>query len=242
MRDVAVDFGPVAALRDVAFDVGRGESIGLVGPSGAGKTTLLGLINGMVRPMRGEVRTFGEDLATLPAKRLRRLRSRIGFVHQQLHLVPSLSVEQNVLMGGLGRASLAGALAWMLRPSKAQTAEVHRQLERVGIGNKLFTRVDRLSGGERQRVAIARALYQTPEILLADEPIASVDPARARSVLELLVRLAREDGITLCVSLHNVELARELLPRLVGLKAGRVVFDQATSAVGEADFGGLFTL
>ncbi len=239
---VSVEFGSVRALRDIHLNVGKGERLGMVGLSGAGKTTLLRLFNGMVRPTRGHVLTLGDRLDTLAHGQLRSLRARVGFVHQDLSLIPNLNVLQNVLMGRLGQISAARALLLLTFPSKQDQAEVHEILERVGIGEKLFERVDRLSGGERQRVAIARALFQKPEILLADEPVSSVDPARARSVLELLTELAQEHGLTLCVSLHNLDLAREFFPRLVGMRAGEIVFDKPTTSIVEDEFHTLFRL
>jgi phosphonate transport system ATP-binding protein len=239
---VSVNYGSVSALRNVDFKMARAECVGLVGLSGAGKTTLLGLFNGMVRPDRGHVHTLGTRLDTLSHRGLRTLRTSVGFVHQGLHLVPNLNVLQNVLLGRLGQISMARALVLLTLPSRETLGAVHELLERVGIGDKLYERVDRLSGGELQRVAIARALFQKPRILLADEPVSSVDPARARSVLELLTGVAREDGLTLCVSLHNVDLAREFFPRLVGMKAGRLAFDKPASAISEDQLHSLFQL
>jgi phosphonate transport system ATP-binding protein len=220
LDEVSVDYGPVSALRSVSLEVRSAECIGMVGPSGAGKTTLLGFSHSS----------------------LRALRTRVGFVHQDLHLVGNLNVLHNVLMGRLGQTSMPRAMVELTFPSRKTRGEVHELLERVGIGDKLYERVDRLSGGERQRVAIARALFQKPQILLADEPVSSVDPARARSVLKLLTELAHEQGLTLCVSLHHLELAREFFPRLVGMKSGQVVFDEAVGSIAEEAFDSLFQL
>jgi phosphonate transport system ATP-binding protein len=242
LDQVSVEFGLVTALRDINLAVSRGESVGLVGLSGAGKTTLLRLFNGMARPTRGKIFTLGSQLDTLSFRELRRLRSRVGFIHQELHLIPNLSVLHNVLAGRLGQISTAQALALFAFPSKQALTAVHQVLERVGIGEKLYQRVDRLSGGERQRVAIARALYQNPQVLLADEPVSSVDPARARSVLELLTQLATENSLTLCVSLHNIGFAREFFPRLIGIKSGSVVFDKPTSSIAEDEFQALYQI
>jgi phosphonate transport system ATP-binding protein len=151
-------------------------------------------------------------------------------------------VLTNVLAGRLGEWSVARALREMLWPRRCEQERVHAILERVGISEKLFERVDALSGGQQQRVAIGRALYQDPDVLLADEPISGVDPARARDTLGLLVGVAREAGLTLCASVHNVELAREFLPRLVGLRGGRVLFDGPTDALSDADFAELYAL
>ncbi len=208
--------------------------------SGAGKTTLLRLFNGMVRPTSGQVMTLGQRLDSLSFEQLRLLRSQVGFIHQELHLIQNLNVLKNVLAGKLGQISTARALLLFAFPSRQVLEKVYELLHRVGIAEKLYHRVDRLSGGQRQRVAIARALFQEPKILLADEPISSVDPARARSVLQLLTDLAQERKLTLCVSLHNLRLAREFFPRLVGMKGGEIVFDQPTASLGEDRFRSLF--
>jgi phosphonate transport system ATP-binding protein len=237
---VSVQFGSVAALRGVHLEVGSGERLGMVGMSGAGKTTLLRLFNGMVRASRGCVHALGKQLDTLSFAELRELRSRVGLVHQDLSLIPNLTALQNVLAGRLGHVSTLQALRLFTFPPRQVVSEVYSLLERVGIGDKLYERVDRLSGGQRQRVAIARALFQDPEILLADEPVSSVDPGRARSVLQLLTELAQERGLTLCVSIHNLPLAREFFPRLVGMRAGEIVFDKSTASIAETEFQTLF--
>jgi phosphonate transport system ATP-binding protein len=145
-------------------------------------------------------------------------------------------------MGRLGEHGLVGGLRSVFLPKRAALLEVHALLERVGVEDKLFQRTDTLSGGQSQRVAIARALYQRPAVLLCDEPVASVDPARAQAVVELLVEVARERGLALVVSLHDLDLARAHFPRIVGLRAGRVVFDARTSDVASARFDELYRL
>jgi phosphonate transport system ATP-binding protein len=166
----------------------------------------------------------------------------VGFVHQHHGLVPNVRVVQNVLAGRLGRQGVLRSLVGLAWPRRAEVREVHSLLERVGIGDKLFERTDSLSGGERQRVAVARALYQQPAALLADEPVASVDPARARAMIALLSGLASERGLTLVVSLHDLALARAHFSRLVGLRSGRVVFDRPAAELGDADFEALYAL
>lgn len=240
VSDVTVDYGSTVALKSVNLDVEPGESVGLVGLSGAGKTTLLRLLNGVVRPARGQVQVDDRVLGGLPSRELREVRANIGFVHQDFALIPNVRVIHNVLSGRLGRQSFLGGLRSLLRPRREQILEVHRILDRVGIPEKLYQRTDRLSGGQRQRVAIARALYQEPQVLLADEPVSSVDPARAREAIKLLCSISRERGLTLCVSLHNLDLAREFFPRLIGLKNGRIVFDRAADSLGEEEFQGLY--
>lgn len=242
LQGVSVRYGAQAALSHVDLEISPGENLALIGPSGSGKTTLLGLLNGTVRPTAGRVLSEGRDLATLAAGELRNLRARIGFVYQDHCLVPNLRVAQNVLAGGFGRRGFLGALRDMTFPPRAELERAAGILDRVGIGDKLFQRTDRLSGGERQRTAIARALYQEPGALLADEPVSSVDPARARDTLALLVDLSAERGLTLVVSLHDVRLAREFFPRLLGLRGGRVEFDDDARRVDDARLAALYAL
>jgi len=239
---VTVSFSGLTALREENLELAAGEHVALIGPSGAGKTTLLRLLNGSSLPSRGSVRVGGQALADLDARTLRRLRSQVAVVHQDLRLVPNLRVSQNVLSGGLGRQGFWSSLRSLVRPATRELEVVHGILQRVGIGEVLFQRVDRLSGGQRQRVAIARALHQRPQMLLADEPVASVDPVRARDVVALLVRLAREDGVTLVMSLHDLELAREFFPRVVGLRAGEVLLDGPPDELDPAAVAQLFRL
>ena len=242
LAGVSVRFGSVVALDSVDLEIGHGEAVAFVGPSGAGKTTLLRLLNGTVRPTAGQVLVDGEPLGTLSRSALRAARARIGFVHQDLNLLPNLRVVQNVAAGRLGHLSMWGAVRAMLLPARRDVERVHALLGRVGIAEKLYQRTERLSGGQRQRVAIARALYQEPAGLLADEPVSSVDPARARDTVELLARVSREERLTLCMSLHNIDLAREFFPRLVGLRGGRVVFDRPREQVGDPEFAALYEL
>ncbi|MDA1195510.1 MAG: phosphonate ABC transporter ATP-binding protein [Planctomycetota bacterium] len=242
LDDVSVRFGAHAALRGIDLEVAPGEAVALVGPSGAGKSTLLRVLVGMVRPGAGRARVGGEDLATLTRSALRRARASIGFVHQDLCLVPNVRVARNVLSGRLGSQGLVRSTLGMVFPPRAALDEALAILTRVGIPEKLFERTDTLSGGQQQRVAVARALYQGPAALLADEPVSSVDPARARDTVGLLTRISREEGLTLLMSLHNLELAREFFPRLVGMRAGRIVFDRPSEAITEADFHALYDL
>ena len=236
---VAIDGNDVLAGIDLTVD--PGEAVAIVGPSGAGKTTLLRLLNGTATATSGTVRVNGQDLRSLPARALRRVRSRVGFVHQDHSLVPNLRVSQNVVAGKLGERGLFAAARSMLFPKREDVERVHALLERVGIPDKLFERTDTLSGGEQQRVALARALFQDPSALLADEPFASVDHARALDLVDLITGVAEERSLTLVVSLHDLELAR-MFPRIVGLRAGRTVFDAPTESVAEADLAALFRL
>ena len=234
--------GSTPVLRELALGVGAGERVALVGPSGAGKTSLLRLFNASRVPDRGRVLVEGAQLDQLDERGLARARARVGFVHQDLALVPILRVVHNVLAGGLGRAGLFGALRSQLWPARDELCRVHALLERLGIAELMYRRTDSLSGGEQQRVAIARALYQQPVALLADEPVASVDPARAQRSIELFCDLAEEHGLALLVSLHDLELARAHFERIIGLRAGRVVFDEPAQELDDARFHELFSL
>jgi phosphonate transport system ATP-binding protein len=242
LDDVSVQYQSTKALDGVTLRVTPGEAVGLVGPSGSGKTTLLRLFNGREQPTGGWASVSGKRLIDYGRRDLKQMRSRIGFIDQGLNLVPNLRVSQNVIAGRLGQVGFGKSLSMLLFPSRAMLREVYELLERVGIPEKLFERTDRLSGGQQQRVALARALFQKPVALIADEPVSSVDPARARDTIELLTRISREEGLTLCVSLHNLELAREFLPRLVGLRGGKIVFDCSGEETGDAQFDALYTL
>lgn len=242
LEDATVRHGAVRALVDARLSVEPGEAIALVGPSGAGKTTLLRLLTGAAVPASGRVIVDGEDLARLGPAALRARRAATGFVHQDLRLVPNLRVSQNVLSGRLGRLGFAASLRLLLWPPASDLADVHALLERLGVGEQLFQRVDRLSGGQAQRVAIARALFQRPHLLLADEPVSSVDPARAADLLELLTGICAEVGLTLVVSLHSPDLARRYFDRLVGLREGRIVFDAPAKAVSDSELAALYAL
>ena len=229
-------FGRFEALRGVGFSVRAGERVVVIGPSGAGKSTLLRLVNTSLAPTEGSVRVLGDEPGRLSPRRLRALRARIGTVYQQLLLVPQASVLENVLMGRLGTRS---ALAVALAPLRARERErVRVVLDRVGIAEKLEERLDRLSGGEQQRVAVARVLYQEPEVIVADEPFASVDPRRSAEIIGLLVRVA--EGRTLLLSTHQLEPALPHFPRVVGLRAGRVVFDKPRESVSPEDLALLY--
>jgi phosphonate transport system ATP-binding protein len=233
LRELAVLLGAREVLRVPALALERGSLAAIVGPSGAGKTTLLRVLGLALRPSAGELRLHGRAASALRGRELRAQRAALGFVHQELALVPGTSVLHNVLCGRLGRRTALGALRTLLCPSRAERLRAHALLERLGIGEHLYRDVEQLSGGERQRVAIARALAQEPAALLVDEPIASVDPARGRAVLELLLGLARERGLTLVASLHHVELARELFPRVIGLREGRIALDGPSELLDE---------
>jgi len=230
LRGVRKAFGDEPpALDRVSLAIGDGEHVAFVGPSGAGKTTLFRLLNLTLRPTDGTILLDGVDVTALDGAGLRRARRRIGTVYQQHNLVGRLRVVHNVLAGNLGRWSLATALASLALPRAAGEAE--RALTQVGIPEKLWARTDELSGGQQQRVAIARLLLQDPDVILADEPVSSVDPALAVTIVTLLRELAHASRKTLLINLHSVELALGFFPRIVGVREGRIVFDLAPDKV-----------
>jgi phosphonate transport system ATP-binding protein len=238
MTGVSKRYGERTALAGVSLALAPGETVALVGPSGAGKTTALLLAAGALSPDAGTVRVQGDEPASLgPGPRLA---GRVGMLAQGLDLVPTLSALQNVLAGNLGRWSLARSLLSLLVPQGRSAAEA--ALARVGLSGRGAERTARLSGGERQRVAIARLLVQDPALLLADEPLSALDPARGADVLGLLTGLARERGRALLASLHDVSAARGHFDRVVGLRAGAVRFDLPARAVTDAEIAALYAL
>jgi len=242
VRSASVAFGIVKALDEVSFTVNEGECIALVGPSGSGKTSLLRVLGASLLPRDGEILIDGTNPKSLPKRELRKLRGKLGFIHQGLDLVPVLRVVQNVLLGRVAFQSVLQTAKSIIRPSKLEVQEVFRILSQIGIESKIFERTDRLSGGEQQRVAVARALYQQSRVILADEPISSVDPTRGAAMVEQLIDLAHIHQTTCIVSLHNFELAKQLFPRLIGLRAGKVVFDRLAADVTAEDEDGLYQL
>lgn len=225
-------YGGIKALEAIDLSIQPGEQVCLIGPSGAGKSSLLGLMNGRLAATSGAVLLDGKNLGELSGKNLKQVRSSISWVPQDLGLVPNLRVNQNVACGRAARKGLAGLLKSLLVMGKGEKEEIASLLKRVGIKEKIFTRVDHLSGGQRQRVAIARALYQDPQLILADEPVSAVDPERAKSLVELLTNLAREEKKTLVMSLHDVGLARRFFDRVIGMREGRIVLDGRPDDIG----------
>jgi phosphonate transport system ATP-binding protein len=220
------------ALRSVDLAVGDGEIVALIGRSGAGKSTLLRCVNGLQPAAAGSIRLGGTDIAGSTADRLRGLRRRIGFVWQEYNVVERLSVLDNVLVGRLGHC---GSLPTLFRYFDRRQREIAlRSLERVNLLHRATQRADRLSGGEKQRVAIARALAQQPRMLLADEPVASLDVELAWQVMRDFVRVARDEGVPTLLTIHQVELAREFADRVVGVAQGVVVFDDVPGKLDDA--------
>jgi phosphonate transport system ATP-binding protein len=223
LRQVSHRFGNFQALKNINLQIFAGDRVALVGSSGAGKSTLIQLLNGTLRPSEGEVWALGCNLNVLKPARLRQVQRQIGTVYQQFHLVDNLRVIHNVNAGHLGRWSLFKAVLSLLVPLETDTAT--QALTQVGIPEKLYALTRDLSGGEQQRVALARVLVQNPLAILADEPIASLDPALSREVMNLLRSLVQQAGRTLVVSLHDVDFAQSHCDRVIGLRQGTLVFD-----------------
>ena len=211
------------ALDKVSFAVQDGEFLAIIGLSGSGKSTLLRCINRLIDPTAGRVLWNEVDIAAAKGKELRHIRRKIGMIFQQFNLVKRSSVMTNVLAGRLGYANPWLTLFHRFSPEDRQRAAA--ALERVGISDKAANRADQLSGGQQQRVGIARALMQEPQLMLADEPVASLDPVLAHSILQYLELLNRQDGITVLCSLHFLDLVHRYAQRVVGLKDGQLVFD-----------------
>lgn len=211
------------ALKNVSFEVADGEFLVILGLSGAGKSTLLRCINRIIEPTEGRIIWDGTDITAASGEELRRIRRQIGFIFQEFNLVERASVLTNVLSGRLGYVN--PWLSLIHRFPRQEVERAMRNLERVGIADLAAKRADELSGGQRQRVGIARALMQEPRLMLADEPVASLDPVLAHSILRYLEQLNREDGITIICSLHFLDLVRRYGTRVVGLRDGQVVFE-----------------
>ena len=220
------------ALADVSFSVPRGQVVGLIGPSGAGKSTLIRCINRLVEPSAGSVRLNGTELTTLSGRELRQARRRIGMIFQEYALVERLTVMENVLSGRLGYVPFWRSFT--RRFPGRDIARAFQLLDRVGLSDHVDKRADALSGGQRQRVGIARALEQEPELLLVDEPTASLDPRTSRQIMRLLNEVCRENELPAIVNIHDVVLAQQFTDRIIGLRAGKMVFDGRPDQLTEA--------
>ncbi len=219
------------ALREVSLAVPRGQVVGLIGPSGAGKSTLIRCINRLVAPSGGRILLGDVDLAAVGRAELRRQRRRIGMIFQEYALVERLTVMENVLSGRLGYVPFWRSFTRRFPGRDIENA--YRLLDRVGLLAHADKRADALSGGQRQRVGIARALAQEPALLLVDEPTASLDPKTSRQIMRLILEVCEERDLPAIVNIHDVPLAQQFMHRLVGLHAGEVVFDGATTALDE---------
>ena len=226
------DNGTVA-LEDVSFEVPNGQFLAVIGLSGSGKSTLLRCINRLIEPTEGRILLDGEDITHASQEDLRRIRRRIGMVFQHFNLVHRSKVITNVLSGRLGYTNPAMSLA--NRFSKADVERALDRLDRVGLADKAYSRADELSGGQQQRVGIARALMQEPEMVLADEPVASLDPVLAHSIMQYLDQI-QSDGVTVLCSLHFLDLVHRYAERAIALNDGQLVFDGTPMEIDDAKF------
>lgn len=227
------DDGTVA-LKDVSFEVPDGQFLAVVGLSGSGKSTMLRCINRLIEPTAGEIWWNDVKLSHVTGEELRRARRKIGMIFQHFNLVQRSSVLKNVLSGRLGYVSSLSSV--LNRFSDDDVQKAYASLERVGIRNKALNRADELSGGQQQRVGIARALMQEPELVLADEPVASLDPVLAHSIMQRLQQINREDGFTVLCSLHFLDLVQQYGDRVIALNEGRLVFDGHPSEIDDQRF------
>jgi phosphonate transport system ATP-binding protein len=233
IRGVSKTFGKRQALQNVSLDVSKGEMVALIGPSGSGKSTLLRSISALqtIDKGAGVITAFGDPVQAdgRISDKVRQARKRIGFIFQQFNLVGRLSLFTNVVLGSLGRIPVWRGLigAWPGETKSAAMAALHR----VGVSEYAGQRANTLSGGQQQRGAIARALVQKAKVILADEPVASLDPVSARKVMEILRELNREDGLTVVVTLHQVDYALRYCDRVIALKAGKMVYDGPSSGL-----------
>ena len=225
-------------LDNINLDIASGEFVVIVGLSGAGKSTLLRAINRLHDVTSGEILIDGEDITVAKGRKLRELRRNIAMIFQNFNLVKRASVARNVLAGRVGfYSTFKSTFGLFSKEDKAKAAE---NLDKVNMLDKYYTRADELSGGQQQRVAIARAMMQSPTVVLADEPIASLDPKTTKMVMDDLKRLNTEMGMTVVVNLHSVPLAMEYATRIIGLRAGQLVYDKPIAEVNKDDFDGIY--
>ncbi|HSQ27049.1 MAG TPA: phosphonate ABC transporter ATP-binding protein [Anaerolineales bacterium] len=235
---VKVYEGGLQALDHVSFEVPKGQFLAVIGLSGSGKSTLLRCINRLIEPTEGQIFWNGQNITAANDEDLRRIRRKIGMVFQHFNLVHRSSVITNVLSGRLGYVNPVWSL--INRFSQADIEKAMRQLERVGIADKAHQRADELSGGQQQRVGIARALMQDPEIILADEPVASLDPVLAHSIMQYLELINKEDGVTVICSLHFLDLVHRYADRVVALNEGLMVFDGSPEEIDDQKFKDIY--
>ena len=238
IEQAARSFGDVEAVRPLRLSIQPGETVALLGPSGSGKTTLLSMIAGELEPTKGSIHLHGSDLAGLrPGRELCR---KVGMVHQQYDLVPNLSALHNALAGRLGTWGLFRSLVSLVWPQDRQMGMT--ALERLGVADRARVRAGFLSGGEQQRVALARLLLQDPAIIVADEPVSSLDPARAEEVMSILSGSVRDSGRTLIAAVHSADIARAYFGRLIGLRDGVCQFDLPADLVSDRQLNALYSL
>jgi len=238
IRNLSKEYsGGVKALSNINLEIKKGELVVLLGLSGAGKSTLLRCINGLIKPTAGEVEVNCLKVSNCH-NNMRKVRQQVGMIFQQFNLVKQLSVINNVLCGRLAYSGILTSCCRFFSESELQLAQ--QALEKVGLADKIHQRADQLSGGQQQRVGIARALVQQPKVLLADEPVASLDPKSTHTIMEILARINKEEGLTCLFSLHDVDLGLQYATRVVGLRNGEIVLDKPVNAVNRAELTELY--
>ena len=238
-ENVSVTYpGGVEALKDLNLEIKDGDFIIIVGLSGAGKSTLLRTVNNLVKPSTGSVYLEGKNVTSAKKKELKKIRSQIGMIFQTFNLVNRSTVLKNVLTGRLSNISTIRSILGLW--PKDQKEMAFEALNQVEILEKAYVRASNLSGGQQQRVGIARALSQKPKVMLADEPVASLDPITSRVVMSYLKKINTELGITTIVNLHFLDLAKEFGDRLIGLRDGKLVFDGSVNDVSDEDFENIY--
>jgi phosphonate transport system ATP-binding protein len=238
LKDISKVYERKIALSSLSLAIKKSEIVALIGPSGAGKTTLLNVFANIVKPDSGEVLLDG--ISSKDYKTVKQLAKKVGVIRQQFDLVDQLPVIHNVLAGRLADWGFFKSLLSLVFPQQKELAA--NALERVGLLDKIYEKTSNLSGGEQQRVAMARLLVQKPEVILADEPVSSLDPARSEDILSMLTGLAKEEKQTLVTVLHSVEYARKYFDRIVGMREGRVYFDLPSKEVTEEILADLYDL
>ena len=238
VKCVTKSYGDLTAVHVDSIDIAYGEKVAILGSSGSGKTTLLNMLGAVTEPSEGSILLEGTPTSELRSGRT--LSQLVGFIHQRFDLVQNLNVVNNVLAGKLGQWNFLKSIISLVSPREVEIAI--RALDKVALPNKLQIRASKLSGGEQQRVAIARLLVQDPKLIIADEPVSSLDPTRARNIVKLLVDISNESSKTLIASIHSVELAREYFNRIIGIKKGEIQFDVLTHSLTDAMLDDLYNL
>lgn len=238
LNDVSKNYGKMIALSSLSFNIQKGEIVALIGPSGAGKTTLLNTFANIISPDSGELIIDGFPISSYETSK--QLYKKIGIIRQQFDLVSQLPVIHNVLAGRLGEWSFFKSLLSLIFPQDKDLAA--DALDRVGLLDKIYDKTANLSGGEKQRVALARLLVQEPQIILADEPVSSLDPARAEDILLMLIKLVKEENQTLIASLHSIEYAKKYFTRIIALRDGKIFFDLPANEVNDDLLSTLYNL
>lgn len=214
----------VQGLANLDISINAGEMVGILGPSGSGKTTFFRLLNGSIIPTKGEIEVLGQQIGHISHKQLSRLRQRIALIYQNNNLIPTMSVAHNVLLGGLGRYSLFRGVGQFIKLGAKELVRINEILKLVGIDDKIYTRCSDLSGGQQQRVAVARAFFAEAEIILADEPISSVDMKTAELIMKSFQDMNKH-GQTVILNLHQIDFALHFCSRLLVLNKGSLIFD-----------------